>query len=42
MNPSIYLTNLFAYSLQVGVLAGIGTLLARAFRIRHPGTLLLH
>jgi len=42
MNPSIYLTNLFAYSLQVGVLVGIGTLLARAFRVRHPGTLLLH
>jgi TonB family protein len=42
MNPSIYLTNLFAYSLQVGVLVGIGTLLARAFKIRHPGILLLH
>src|SRR5947208_2422040 len=42
MNLSTYLANLLAYSVQVAVMVGIGTLLALALRIRHPGTLLLH
>jgi beta-lactamase regulating signal transducer with metallopeptidase domain len=42
MNSSILLANLVAYSLQMALLVGIGTLVLLLLKIRHPRVLLLY
>ena len=40
MNLGLWLDNLLAYSVQVAVLAAVGTVLPLVLRLRHPGVLL--
>ena len=38
----LWINNLIAYSLQIAILAGVGTLLAYAFRLRMPRVTLFY
>jgi len=42
MSAAAVLANVVAYSLQLGLLAGAGALLARAMRLRAPGAMLAY